>query len=252
MVVSRSRTRAQRMQKGLMTNTNDDRPTTALFRHLKIHPAIVVHLHRGVQIQLGKRNLLPGLVVIEHPKRSASDRIIPHYFNMLVAEDQRRRRDGSCPFVLARLRAPRIRFLIPLSLPIFLLAQPLFFDAQRVHLAGLRKVALLVIVVRGRRIPPPVRIVIARIAVSAIPRIPETPPATEAVTKTARVKAPSAKTVSTEGKTRTQSGVHSAEGVAARSSSNGPSNANTVTAARRASNRTAATATGTPHPTTLG
>src|ERR1700687_959368 len=241
------------MQKGLMTNTNDDRPTTALFRYLKIHPAIVVHLDRGVQIQLGKRNLLPG-VVIEHPKRSTSDRIIPHYFNMLVAEDQRRRRHGSCPFVLARLRAPRIRFLIliPLSLPIFLLAQPLFFDALRVHLAGQRKVALLVIVVRGRRIPPPVRIVIARIAVSAIPRIPETPPATEAVTKTARVKAPSAKTVSTEGKTRTQSGVHSAEGVASRSSSNGPSNANTVTAARRASNRTAATATGTPHPTTLG
>src|SRR6202158_2414763 len=224
------------MQKGLMTNTNDDRPTTALFRYLKIHPAIVVHLDRGVQIQLGKRNLLPG-VVIEHPKRSTSDRIIPHYFNMLVAEDQRRRRHGSCPFVLARLRAPRIRFLIliPLSLPIFLLAQPLFFDALRVHLAGQRKVALLVIVVRGRRIPPPVRIVIARIAVSAIPRIPEAPPATEAVTKTAGAKAPSAKTVSVKGRTSAdsvmQSGVHSAEGMAAGSSSNGASNGNAVTAA---------------------
>src|SRR5260370_10653672 len=190
------------MQKGLMTNTNDYRPTTGLLRASKIHHAIVVHLDRGIQIQLGKRNLLPGLVVIEHPKRSTSDGIVPHFFNMLVAEDQLRRRDGSCPFVLARLRAPRIRFLIPLSLPIFLLAQPLFFDAQRVHLAGQRKVALLVIVVRGRRIPPPVRIVIARITISAIPRIPKTPPATEAVTKTARVKAHSAKTGYTQGKTR--------------------------------------------------
>jgi len=67
------------------------RAATALLRHLKIHPAIVVHPRRGSKIQLGERNLLPGLVVIEHPERSTSDRIIPHFFNMLVAEDQRRR-----------------------------------------------------------------------------------------------------------------------------------------------------------------
>src|SRR6266849_4756516 len=109
---------------------------------------------------------------------------------MLVAEDQRRRGDNAGPFFPARLRAARIQILIPLSLPIFLLAQPLFFDAQRVHLGGKRQFAILIIVIRGRRVPPPVRIVVARIAVSGIPRIPEAPPATEAVMKTARANAP--------------------------------------------------------------
>jgi hypothetical protein len=237
-----------------MTNANDHRPTTALFRHLKIHPAIVVHPGSSIQVQLRERNLLPGLVVIEHPERSTSNRIIPYFLNMLVAENQRRRGDGSGPFLLARLRAARIHILIPFPLPIVLLAQPLFFDAQRVHLAGQRKFAILIIVIRGRRVRPPVRIVVASVAVSAIPRIPETPPATEAVMKTAGVKAPAAKTVSAEGRMReggmsAQSGVHSAEGVADRSSSHGASNAKAVTAARRTSNR--ATATGTSHATAL-
>src|SRR6266481_6642874 len=154
---------------------------------------------------------------------------------MLIAEDQRRRRVGSCPVFLARLQAPRIQILIPLSLPIVLLAQPLFFDARRVHLIGLRKFPLLVIVVRGRRIPPPVRIAVAAIAISGIPRIPETPPASEAVMKTVRVKAPAAKTVPAKRRTSADSGmqpgVHSAKGVAARSSSNGASHGNAVTPA---------------------
>src|SRR3979411_265192 len=104
-----------------MLTTNDYRPTTALFRHLKIHAAIIVNPRRGRQIELGERNFLPGLVIIEDPERSPGDRIIPYFFNMLVAKAQRRRRDGSGPFVLARLRAARIRILIPLSLPIVLL-----------------------------------------------------------------------------------------------------------------------------------
>src|SRR5882672_11734028 len=107
---------------------------------------------------------------------------------MLVAEDQRRRGVDSSPIVLARLRAARIHILIPLSRPIVLFAQPLFLDAERIHLVGQRKFALFVIVVRGRRVRPPVRIVVACVAVSAIPRIPEAPPASEAVMKTARVK----------------------------------------------------------------
>jgi hypothetical protein len=41
---------------------------------------------------------------------------------MLVAENQRRRREGSGPFFLARLRAARIQILITPLLPIFLLA----------------------------------------------------------------------------------------------------------------------------------
>src|SRR6266404_4729640 len=208
-------------------STDDYRPTTALLRHLKIHPSIVVHPGCSSKIQLGKQNLLPSVVIVEHPERSTSDCIISYFLNMLVAEDQRRRGDGSGPVFLARLRAAGIYILIPLSLPIVLLAQPLFFDAHRVHLIGLRKFPLLVIVVRGRRIPPPVRIVVAAIAISGIPRIPETPPASEAVMKTARVKAPSAKTVSAERRTSADSGmqpgVHSAKGVAARSSSNGAS-----------------------------
>src|SRR5713226_511629 len=243
-----------------MRTTNDYRPTTALSRHLKIHSAIVIHLDRGGKIELGERNLLPGSVVIEHPERSTGDRVVSYFFNMLVAEDQRRRGDTGGPFILARLRAARIQILIPLSLPVFLLAQPLFFDAQRVHLAGKRQFAILIIVIRGRRVPPPVRIVVARIAVSGIPRIPEAPPATEAVMKTARANAPSTKTVSAKRRTSAdsgmQSGVHSAEGVAARSASNGASNGNAVTAARSssncASNRNAASATGSPHAATLG
>ena len=50
-----------------MLTTNDYRPRTALLRHLKIHPAIVVRPGSSRQIQLGEWNLLPGLVVIEHP-----------------------------------------------------------------------------------------------------------------------------------------------------------------------------------------
>src|ERR1700674_3468864 len=238
-------------------NSNDHRPTTVLFRHLKIHPAIVVHLSRGSKVQLGKRNLLSGLVVIEHPERSTSDRVIANFLLVMIAEHKHGRRDGSGPFFLARLRAARIRILIPLSLPIVLLAQPLFFDAHRVHLAGQRQFAILIIVIRGRRVRPPVRIVVACIAVSAIPRRPETPPATEAVMKTAGVKAPAAKTVSAEGRMRegrmsAQPGAHSAEGAATRSTSHGASNANAVTAARRTSNRATATATGTSHTATLG
>jgi len=49
-----------------------------------------------------------------------------------------------------------------------------------------------------------------------------------------------------------QSGAHSAEGVATGSSSTGAPNGNTVTAARRVSNRTAAPAARTPHAATLG
>jgi hypothetical protein len=238
-----------------MLTTNDHRPTTALLRNLKIYPAIVVHPGSSIQVQLGERNLLPGLVVIEHPERSTSDRIIPHFFNMLVAKNQRRRGDGSGPFFLARLRRARIHILISLS--IVLLAQSLSFYAYRIHLAGKRQFPLLVIVVRGRRVPPPVRIVVARIAVACIPRIPEAPPATEAVMRTARVKAPAAKTVSAEGRMRegrmsAQPGAHSAEGAATRSTSHRASNANAVTAARRTSNRATATATGTSHTATLG
>src|ERR1700687_2044303 len=206
-----------------MTNANAYRPTTALLRNLKIHPAIVVHPGSSIQVQLRKRNLLPGLVVIEHPERTTSDRIIPYFLNMLVAENQRRRGDGSGPFLFASLRAARIHILIPCALPIVLLSHPLFSDAQRVHLAGQRKFAILIIVIRGRRVRPPIGIVVACVAVSVIPRIPETPPATEAVMKTAGVKAPAAKTVSAKGRTRPDSGMsgtHSAEGVAARSSSN--------------------------------
>src|SRR5713226_6703606 len=88
-----------------MRTTNDYRPTTALSRHLKIHSAIVIHLDRGGKIELGERNLLPGSVVIEHPERSTGDRVVSYFFNMLVAEDQRRRGDTGGPFILARLRA---------------------------------------------------------------------------------------------------------------------------------------------------
>jgi hypothetical protein len=71
-----------------MLTTNDYRPTTALSRHLEIHASIVVHLDRGLKIELSKWNLLPGLVVIEHPERSASNCVIPHFFNMLIAKNQ--------------------------------------------------------------------------------------------------------------------------------------------------------------------
>jgi len=78
--------------------------------------------------------------------------------------------------------------------------------------------------------------------------------------KTARANAPSAKTVSAEGRTSAdsglQSGVHSAEGAATRTASNGASRSKAVTAARSssngASNRNAAPATGSPHAATLG
>src|ERR1019366_3156867 len=41
-------------------------------------------------IKLGECNFLRGLR-IEHPERSTGDRIIPYFFHMLVAENQRRR-----------------------------------------------------------------------------------------------------------------------------------------------------------------
>src|ERR1019366_538767 len=78
-------------------------PIQALFRHLKIHAAIVIHFDCGRKIELSEWNFLRG-TLIEHPERSAGDRVIPHFFHMLVAENQRRRWNNRTPFFLARLR----------------------------------------------------------------------------------------------------------------------------------------------------
>src|SRR5208282_4704918 len=88
-------------------------------RHLKIYSAIVIHLDRGGNIELGKRNLLRGGVV-EHPERSTGDRVVMHFFNMLVAENQRRRG------LLLWLR-PIARFHISL--------QPVDFSIQLIEVA---------------------------------------------------------------------------------------------------------------------
>jgi hypothetical protein len=61
--------------------------------HLKIHAAIAIHLDRGIKIELGERNLFCGLIV-KHPEHSTGDRVIVHFFHVLVAENQRRRRFG--------------------------------------------------------------------------------------------------------------------------------------------------------------
>ena len=88
-------------------------------RHLEIHAAIVIHLDRGVKIELDEGNFLRGLRA-EHPKRSSRDRVIPHFFNMLVPENQR------CLGLRVRLR-PIARFHICL--------QPVDFPAQRLNVA---------------------------------------------------------------------------------------------------------------------
>ena len=95
--------------------TNDD----CLSRHLEIHASIVVHLDRGLKIESGKWDLLPGLVVIEHPERSASNCVIPHFFNMLIAKNQ-------CCLGLLFFRSIA-RFDIGL--------QPVDLSAQRLHIA---------------------------------------------------------------------------------------------------------------------
>jgi len=63
----------------------------ALFRHLKIHAALVIDFGGGNKIEVGEWNFLRGLLV-EYPEGSTGDRVVPHFFNMLVAENQRRRR----------------------------------------------------------------------------------------------------------------------------------------------------------------
>jgi hypothetical protein len=93
--------------------------TTTLSRHLEVHPAIVIHLDCGLKIELGKWNLLPGLVIIEHPERSTSNCVIPHFFNMLIAKNQ-------CCLGLLFFRSIA-RFDIGL--------QPVDLSAQRLHIA---------------------------------------------------------------------------------------------------------------------
>src|ERR1019366_5618161 len=75
--------------------------TTGLSRNLKIHTALVIHLDRGSKIELGERNLLRGLRV-EYPERFTGDRVIAHFFHMLVAENQRRRGFQVCLRPIAR------------------------------------------------------------------------------------------------------------------------------------------------------
>ena len=70
-------------------------------RHLKIHAAIVIHLDRCGKIEVGERNFLRGLL-IEYPERSTGDCVIPYFFNMLVAENQRRRGFLVCLRSIAR------------------------------------------------------------------------------------------------------------------------------------------------------
>jgi len=108
------------------------RATTALLRHLEIHAAIVIHLDRRGKVELGEWNLLRRLL-IEHPERFPGDRVIPHFFYMLVAENQR------CRGFLFRLS--RARFGIRLQ-TIDLSAQSLYVALQSAVLtvwSGIRR-----------------------------------------------------------------------------------------------------------------
>jgi hypothetical protein len=119
-----------------MLTTNDYRPTTALSRHLEIHAPIVIHLDCGLKIELGKWNLLPGLVIIEHPERSTSNCVIPHFFNMLIAKNQ-------CCLGLLFFRSIA-RFDIGL--------QPVDLSAQRLHITLQSAVLRVGSGIRGRLI----------------------------------------------------------------------------------------------------
>src|ERR1019366_7711243 len=164
-----------------------DREREHWSRHLKIHPALVIDLHRGGKIEVVEWNFLRSLLV-EHPKHSTRDRVIANFLLMLIAEDKHSRRRYCCMFFLARRWPLRIRILISFSVPILTLAQPLLVEVLCVHLIGKRLFAfsVLVIVVGRRRAPPPVGIVVACVAVSGVPRISVAPAAAVAVMKTTR------------------------------------------------------------------
>src|ERR1019366_6643005 len=139
--------------------------TTGLSRNLKIHTALVIHLDRGSKIELGERNLLRGLRV-EYPERFTGDRVIAHFFNMLVAENQRRRRFLVC------LR-PIARFDIGLQ-PVDLSVQRLYIALQsavvlgvgsRIRSTGIRILIFVVRFISERIIVPAV------IAVGIISRV---------------------------------------------------------------------------------
>ncbi len=115
------------------------------FRYLKVHAAIVIHPDSGRNIELGKRNSLCGLLP-EYPNHSAGDRVIPHLFNMLVAENQRRLRF----FINLRLIS---RFQVRL--------QSVNLSAQSLHIALHTVVVRIGSPIRGR----PIRCIRIRISV---------------------------------------------------------------------------------------
>jgi hypothetical protein len=124
-------------------------------RHLKIHATIFIRFGGGGYIELIEWNFLRSLF-IQYPERSAGDRVIVHFFHMLIAENERRRWLG-----ISRLRMIP-RFDISL--------QPVNFSVQRLEIAPQSAV----IGIRGRAIRVSIgirRLIIGLIVTLGVERI---------------------------------------------------------------------------------
>ena len=121
---------------------------------MEINAALLIGTGSGWQVEVGERNLL-RMLRREIPERLADDRVVLHFKVVLIVENQHGSRRGPCiRWPRGLRRGARIEILI--ALPI-LFAHSLLIKALRVHLVRHVNLILLILIV-GAVIPPPVRI----------------------------------------------------------------------------------------------
>lgn len=132
-------------------------------RQAEIHTALVVRLGRGWKVEIREGNLL-RMLRSEVPQRPAYDGVILHFLLMLIVENQHRGRYSFRAWFLVRW----LRDWARISVRVGGGAHSLLLKALRIHLIGEAYLVLLILIVGGIRIPPPVRIE----CTSVPPRIP--------------------------------------------------------------------------------
>lgn len=131
----------------------------------EIDAALVVGFRCGRDVEVREWNFF-GMLRRERPQRLADDSVILHFLPTLIAEYQHGGRSGFGSFCLVRGRRRRTRIQVLIAL----LAHPLLIEVLLVHLVGQAYLILLILIVRGAGIPPPIRIeraVAPRISVAA-------------------------------------------------------------------------------------
>src|SRR5271166_2864566 len=140
------------------------------------HPALFVGFRGRGQVEIGKWNFF-GVLRSEVPQGLADDGVVAYFLLVLVAEDQHRIGQDWRTFCFVRNRAPRhgarvqILVAVGLLLPHHLLLFSLLRQALPVHLGRFGDILVGVVVVRGIRIPEPVRIVPVGIVIAVRPWI---------------------------------------------------------------------------------